>query len=349
MLEYLGFSRVMPTELFIMEATVADGVVSVKAESTRHPEASGEFTLDAPLSRAWLRALSAIPFGSWQPLYLDDEHSGEDWKIEIRETGAPDRLFAGSGAHPPEWEDFLRVVDWIVPVSTPMQIDSLCVRIERTLALNTPENAAHASLEELRIDRETDTLTLLRRVGDALETVQTFRTRAAASLLDACARLFRCPETLPPDAGSAPRYTLTIRRPGQPPQVQQGAYTRRSLPAHWDAFIAQVMRFLSAYATPGELFNPGLFSHGVRPGEYIYVSVLFPAGGNTYFYRTEDDSIVAGDFVLVPAGQENKHTVALVESVDYFTGDELPLPLEETKEVLGVIGKDLNMPTDIEF
>ena len=41
-----------------------------------------------------------------------------------------------------------------------------------------------------------------------------------------------------------------------------------------------------------------------------------------------------GDWVIVPAGAQNRETRVRVEEVEYFREDELPMPLERVKRVL---------------
>ena len=69
-------------------------------------------------------------------------------------------------------------------------------------------------------------------------------------------------------------------------------------------------------------------------GEYIYCSVSFQPEGRTYYYRTDDDTLRPGDWVIVPAGAQNRETRVRVEEVEYFREDELPMPLERVKRVL---------------
>ena len=83
-----------------------------------------------------------------------------------------------------------------------------------------------------------------------------------------------------------------------------------------------------------ELFDPSLRARGVRGGEYIYCSVSFQPDGRTYYYRTDDDTLRPGDWVIVPAGAQNRETRVRVEEVEYFREDELPMPLERVKRVL---------------
>lgn len=71
-----------------------------------------------------------------------------------------------------------------------------------------------------------------------------------------------------------------------------------------------------------------------RTTDYIYCSVVFEEGQKSYYYLTEDDSIKIGDFVLVPAGKDNREVVVEVVNIEYFSEDNVPLPIEKTKRII---------------
>lgn len=75
----------------------------------------------------------------------------------------------------------------------------------------------------------------------------------------------------------------------------------------------------------------------VEDGELIYVSVSFREGGDTYCYISDDADIMEDDVVLVPVGENNIQTKALVEEIDVFTPELAPYPPEECKHVLKVL------------
>ena len=70
---------------------------------------------------------------------------------------------------------------------------------------------------------------------------------------------------------------------------------------------------------------------------YIYLSVTFPGSDQEYYYRTTDKSIEVGDTVLVPAGKSNRKEMVEVTRKEKFYEDELPMPLEEVKSVIGKV------------
>ena len=71
-----------------------------------------------------------------------------------------------------------------------------------------------------------------------------------------------------------------------------------------------------------------------RRGEYIYCGVTFPGSSMRYSYLTDDDSIQVGDFVLAPAGKDNHEAVVEVVNIEYFSEENVPLPIERTKRII---------------
>ena len=66
----------------------------------------------------------------------------------------------------------------------------------------------------------------------------------------------------------------------------------------------------------------------------MYCSVEFEEGYKTYYYISDDASIEVGDYVVVPAGKDNHHAVVEVVDIEYFSDDDVPLPLDKTKHII---------------
>lgn len=49
---------------------------------------------------------------------------------------------------------------------------------------------------------------------------------------------------------------------------------------------------------------------------------------------TGDDGIEVGDFVIVPAGQDNHEAVIEVVNIEYFSEENVPLTVEKTKRII---------------
>lgn len=77
----------------------------------------------------------------------------------------------------------------------------------------------------------------------------------------------------------------------------------------------------------GEILDPSVYGKVKRrKSEYIFCSVTFDEGYKSYYYLT-DDSIEIGDFVLVPAGKNNHEAVVEVVNIEYFSEENVPLPI----------------------
>ena len=85
----------------------------------------------------------------------------------------------------------------------------------------------------------------------------------------------------------------------------------------------------------GEVLDPSVYGKAKRrKSEYIFCSVTFDDGYKSYYYLTDDDSIEVGDFVLVPAGKDNHEAVVEVVNIEYFSEENVPLPIEKTKIII---------------
>jgi hypothetical protein len=67
---------------------------------------------------------------------------------------------------------------------------------------------------------------------------------------------------------------------------------------------------------------------------YRYCQVRFSAGGSTYAYRTDNYTIEAGDFVMVPVGNSETPRLVQVVSVGDYAESVVPYPLKRTKFIL---------------
>ena len=125
---------------------------------------------------------------------------------------------------------------------------------------------------------------------------------------------------------------MTIKRPHK--RSSQGSFDKNGLPDAFEEFADAVFDFIRFYGW-GEIFDPSVYGKVKRrTTDYIYCSVAFEEGQKSYYYLTEDDSIKIGDFVLVPAGKDNREVVVEVVNIEYFSEDNVPLPIEKTKRII---------------
>lgn len=67
---------------------------------------------------------------------------------------------------------------------------------------------------------------------------------------------------------------------------------------------------------------------------YTFCGVLFENSPTIYFYRTNDDSITVGDYVVVPVGRYEKETIAEVVTVQKNRRATAPYPVDKAKHIL---------------
>lgn len=128
------------------------------------------------------------------------------------------------------------------------------------------------------------------------------------------------------------KIRLTIKRPHK--RSSQGSVDKNGLPDAFEEFADAVFDFIRFYGW-GEILDPSVYGKVKRrTTDYIYCSVVFEEGQKSYYYLTEDDSIKIGDFVLVPAGKDNREVVVEVVNIEYFSEDNVPLPIEKTKRII---------------
>lgn len=89
--------------------------------------------------------------------------------------------------------------------------------------------------------------------------------------------------------------------------------------------IRNLMNMPEVYAFDGQ--------NGFNSRKYIYLSVEFSEGGKTYYYRTEDDTIERGDYVIVPVSNSDEKMVKVVD-IEEFGEDELPMPIESVNLII---------------
>ena len=51
-------------------------------------------------------------------------------------------------------------------------------------------------------------------------------------------------------------------------------------------------------------------------------------------YIADEDNISVGDYVIVPVGKDNHHSVAEVVKVECFAEEDVPLPIDRTKHII---------------
>ena len=208
--------------------------------------------------------------------------------------------------------------------------------------------------ERLIIDRKSNIIEHIQQVGTGCMITRKFEVEGGVeSLLEnyETDRLFSNVEGNPIDTVETPNetkdYTITIEYKKGAQRTVNGSFDKHGLPDDYDTFAQDVFEFMQFYGY-GELFEPTIYSKPKRRrGDYIFCSVKFDGGYKSYYYLTDDDSIEVGDYVIVPAGQDNHQAVVEIVDIKYFKEEDAPLPIEKTKYVIRkCVDEDLVSPED---
>jgi len=195
--------------------------------------------------------------------------------------------------------------------------------------------------EQLVIDRKTESIEHIQNIGSGCIISRKLKVQGGVeALLDDldAESLFENIEGNPPNVienlNETRKYKIIIDFEKKEQKTITGTYDKKGLPNDWADFAEYVLEFILFYGL-GEILDPSTYNKTRRcEGEYIYLSVAFEDSYKTYFYITDDDSIEAGDFVLVPAGKDNHQAIVKVISVEYFSEEDAPLSPSKTKKII---------------
>lgn len=203
-----------------------------------------------------------------------------------------------------------------------------------------PESSQTKQNEQLIVDAASESIEYSFICGDIRLCFQSEFPDGVSRLLDqySMSGLFCRPAPLHSDFAEPPfyvsEYRLTAIYEDGSQQMSQGFYEKRELPACFASFMKKIAVKLKQCINFG-IFDPSLYGQSLpRQTDPIYCEVVFIPGGKTYYYRTEDDSLMEGDEVVVPAGKDNHLSIAKITEVNYFPPDSVPFPIEKTKMIL---------------
>lgn len=219
-------------------------------------------------------------------------------------------------------------------------------RITKIKPNEVPEDAAREYLtwdytESLIIDRKTESLEHIQNVGTECKVSRKYEIKCGIeNLLDNfdAEDLFSHIKGNPGDVIETPNetknYKITVEYKNKPQRIIEGSYDKNGLPEDFAYFAETVINFIGFYGI-GEILDPSVYGKiKRRQSEHIFCSVVFDAGYKSYYYLTDDDSIEIGDFVFVPAGHNNREVLVEVVDIEYFSDENVPIPLEKTKRII---------------
>lgn len=263
-------------------------------------------------------------------LCADFEVDGTDLSDMVRETLGMDDLYVFDGNNKPDRVDRVTIDYHRITKIKPKKPVS-----------DTIEYVTWDYTEKLVLDRESETLEHIQNIGNGCAVYRKYYVQGGVEgLLDDidADELFGEIEGNPDDVVDTPLegkdYTITVDFKKGSQRVIQGTYDKKALPEFWGDFADAVWQFIRFYGW-GEMLDPAVYEKAKRrKQDFIYCSVEFDEGYKSYYYIADEDNISVGDYVVVPVGKDNHHSVAEVVKVEYFAEENVPLPLEKTKHII---------------
>lgn len=273
------------------------------------------------------------------------------WEMVVTNTQGRDFCFAGAlcAGETAEGEDLSELIREVLDIQDLWAIDGnpgadFVDRVTvwyRRSRKNRAQDGALQYAERLRLDRRTETLTYSSHVGSGCaSSCEYFMPGAVSNLLDGLDPdlLLECgreDDSQPPgEPGEAGEYEVTVDFRRRPRQGLKGLYDEDGLPECWPQLMEDARELICFYGF-GELLDPDVYRRRrPRAGDYIYCSVTFGAGGNSYYYLTSDPGLGVGDRVWVPVGPRDRSVTATVDRVEYFAAGDAPFPPEQTKWII---------------
>ena len=131
-------------------------------------------------------------------------------------------------------------------------------------------------------------------------------------------------------------YQITVTYQNKEPLELQGTFDKKGLPDDWGEFAEDLYNFLSFYGF-ADILDSQFYGKRMRcEDDVIHLKVKFDSNERLYSYRTDDDSIVAGDDVIVPVGKGNEPKIATVVEKVYYKKDEEPTFDGKIKTIIGL-------------
>ena len=304
-------------------------------------------------SESFLNSLDECAIPKWKRSYFQEKKGGIPafsfrWFLLYKEENQEAKEYQGINSVPGSWNRFIASLNRLtaeVNSANSHQIMRFSLRVEEEREnvswnpLTQKEEREDVFFEEtLLLSRESQSLVYLQNMNK-LPSVkhEYFIPKIVDYLLGNIERYFQHYDQSEGSIGeeSPALLEITIQyRDGRYFQVKR-SYDRYGLPDDWEDLLEDFHKTLSYYGVFGSLFDPRLYRHGVKEGEYIFLSCLFEPNGKPSYFRSLEDNISVGDFVLVPSlKQLNAETVVMISEVLYCKEDELPCPLEEAKLIL---------------
>ncbi|GMW04540.1 MAG: hypothetical protein AMXMBFR85_05230 [Dehalococcoides mccartyi] len=195
--------------------------------------------------------------------------------------------------------------------------------------------------EHITIDRKSEVLEHIQNIGSGCQVSRKYHVEeGVTALLDNIDAdgFFAHTEGNPPDVVFNPLetkdYKITVDCLYGEQKVLTGTFDKNGLPDDFSDFADTVFDFMRFYGM-GEILDPAVHGKPLRKKtDYIFCNVQFDDYGKTYCYLSDDDTLEAGDYVVVPVGKDNRETIVQIESIEYHSAEDAPFPLDKIKKII---------------
>lgn len=131
-----------------------------------------------------------------------------------------------------------------------------------------------------------------------------------------------------------PYYIISVYFKRRKSRIIKGLFNKDDLPFDFYEFIKPISEFLKINDS-NILFEKAAYNKKKRnKDDFIYCSIIFENTNKPYYYLTKDETLEIGDNVVVPVGWFNKFEVVKISNIEYFSREEVPFPLEQTKWII---------------
>ena len=292
-----------------------------------------------PMSTEWLMRIARLNLSKLERHYTSEQPEDVVWTLRYKEEGREEVHSSGQGAYPPGWDELLLLVDELAPEAEfidPELIENLYMTY--TAVEDTQFGPAEYT-EVMSLDRRSQKLIYRRSFNDETYVQTEYRNMNEVSIgLDMFDRYFvEAPHLMLDEANNEPPPKLDVRVGYHDGSTEQYVwhYNRTCLPDNWPQFMGVIGHRLQLSTMFISMITPSVYLKGAKAGELIYCTVRIPSLNRSYYYITNDNSLGKGDKVLVPFGDENVPMSGEITKVEYVFPEDAPLPVEETKAILG--------------
>lgn len=302
-------------------------------------------SLPASAAQEILNELTEVFSGDWAAEYISDEGF---WELELTDTQGKAYIFSDTLYG--DDETLIRISNLLrdrlgngelVAFDGYRQPEhTVCkITLERKADLEKSHATTGLPCEKLTLDRACGSIEWRKQTAYGDSCCRYTSVSEVGALLDLLSypEIFRQP--LPPveeflDVCTVPFYALRVEYSDGMSQILQGHYDKSELPGFFPDIMLRIHLLLHRLEY-GCVLDPKEYKmERLRKGNLIYCSVAFEHTDKTYYYRTQDASLHKGDLVIVPAGRNNRETLAKIVNIEHFAPEDVPFPIQQTKCIL---------------